>query len=169
MKRKLDDGSEVLVADLEHPVSSHLKADGGLSQQGISCDGFQREVGVNRHTELVPGGKKQRYKFCWDLHLYQHPGCRKIVPLGCTRSDGTGHTPAPKLAREFSRAFHRLAQMGGSGANRARYWHQFVAPMLCGSGDIDVKRLRRELKLNGLLGETSSLDGLRRRNRKGRR
>ena len=177
-KRKYEDGSEILSADTEHPISSHLKVDGSLSQQGISCEGLQREVGVNRHTELVPGGKKQRYKFCWDLTLYQHPGCRKVVPLGCTSHRGTGtaaDNPAPKLAREIARAFHRMAQAGydprekhAGGGPRGLWWHRFVAPLLCGGGELDERRMRHLLKQRGYMGETSSLDGMRRRSRGGK-
>jgi hypothetical protein len=177
MKYKHDDASEILSADREHPVSSHLKADGSLSQQGISCEGLQREVGVHRRTELVPGGKKQRYKFCWTLSLYQHPGCRKEIPLGCTahRGDGTAaHNPAPKMAREIARAFHRMAQAGydprekhegRGGAPRGYYWHRFVAPLLCGGSEVDERWMRRLLKHQGYMGETSSLDGMRRQKR----
>jgi hypothetical protein len=112
------------------------------------------------------------------LHLYQHPGCRKIIPLGCVRSKKGGlgvDNPAPKLARQFSRALHRLAQQGydptgplaGTGGGpRGYWWHRFVAPMLCGEGTPDVKYLKRRLKSEGVMGETSSLDGMRRQRRR---
>lgn len=170
-----EDGSDILSADDEHPISSILKPDGSLSQQGISGEGLQREVAVHRHTELRSGGG---YDFCWELTLYQHPGCRKVIPLGCSRSKKTGvasENPAPALARKIARAFHRMAQTGydpreppgggGGGGARGLWWHRFVAPRLCGDGKLDLKILVRELKRHGYMGETSSLDGMRRRRR----
>jgi len=122
----------ILSADKEHPVSSKLCADGSLEQMGISGEGFQREIGISRHTEAEG-------KSCWELHLYQHPGIRRIVPLGCSRD----RNKAPANARLMARAFHKLAEQGYDpreaessgrigGSPRGRNWHQMMLPALCG-------------------------------------
>ena len=152
-----DTGGEFTFAGRRWPVASKIDPTGSLQQQGISGEGFQREIGVDRHTEIV-GGKT---KFCWDLHLYQHPGCRKTIPLGCTAtSKKTGAVPAPAEARRLARALHKLAKAGydpsdpppggQGGIPRGQLWHQFAGNALCGSGDLDLAGIRKYLKRQGL-------------------
>jgi len=155
----MPDGGEALYADAEHPVSSSLRTDGGLSQMGISGEGFQREVNVSRHTETQPGGK---YRFCWELSLYQHPGIRRQIPIACTvpRRSRPGQLPppAPPEARRISRAFHELAKAGydprhppagGGGIPRGKLWHQVMLPALC-SGGATLDSVRRVLRDHGV-------------------
>jgi hypothetical protein len=153
-KHRGGEGCMVLGADKEHPIYSKLCPDGRLEQQGISCDGFQREVGVERHTEGTPRG----HKFCWDLHLYQHPGIRQVIPLGCSRE---GSKEAPKEAKLMARAWHKLAEagydpreIGHGGVPRGRLWHQVMLPALYGAIYSDrpeaLRHVRQRLRDHGL-------------------
>lgn len=155
MAKYVREDDEILSADAEHPVSSRITRRGELSQMGVSCEGFQREVGVRRHTEATPTGG---HKFCYTLSFYQHPGVRHELPLGCTPTGGGGDRtpPAPAEARRFAKALHRAAQVGydprnppgpGGGGPRGSWWHRLVLPVTCGKPGLG--QIRATLRAHG--------------------
>lgn len=150
MAKFIQEDREILSADAEHPVSSMIDTRGNLTQQGISCEGFQREVGVSRHTSAPDARGRQRY--CYELTFFQSPGVRYGLPLGCTPlgNHRQGSPPAPAEARRFAKALHRAAQAGydpreattdaernrRGGGPRGSWWHRLVLPIACGKPEL---------------------------------
>jgi len=139
------EGCIILSADKEHPISSKLCPSGSLEQMGVSGEGFQREVGVHRAYDRATS------KYCWALSLYQHPGIRHEIPLGC----GHSAEAAPKQAKLMARAWHKLAEAGydlreahTGGVPRGNLWHQIMLPALCAKAD--EKSVVKRLKDHGL-------------------
>lgn len=158
-KFKHTDGCVYLSADAEHPVSSKLCPDGSLSQQGISSEGVQREVGVRRTTEPTGSGSGQR--FCWHLSIYQHGVSRAEVPLGCSRGTAGADGRPPAAVQQMARAWAKLAEAGrdprsgSGGVPRGQLWHREVLSTACGASQ---ESLEKALKRDGFWSKETPVD-----------